>query len=319
MFRFQNNTSTTEGALRDDSDSRDTSNGNESDALYHLEVSFDEAIAGKEVEISRDQLQAGLESPNSNGSRKFPWGSGSRLVMNEPTLRVKVPAGIDQGDRIRLRGKGYTDANGGPPGDLYVQVRVKPHPIFRRDNDDLHCEVPVSFATAEKGGVINIPTLERVEKLAVPPRTEAGRIFRLCEQGIKGVRSSKRGDLFCHIRLFHEVHFHATPQSGDVPAFIDKLLLAYDTLHMAISSESMPDAHRDGLLVADRQFRAGLALAGAEIIDPIGQRFDPLAHEALLQLPPAEAEQSGTVESVRRLGLRFNGRLIRPAHVIVYK
>ena len=125
--------------------------------------------------------------------------SGSGRVKQHKTLSVKIPSGIDEGDRIRLTGEGELGVNGGPPGDLYVQIHLKPHAVFQRDHDDLHCEMPVSFASAALGGEIEIPTLDGVARLKVPSETQTGKIFRLRGKGIKGVRSIGHGDLLCHV------------------------------------------------------------------------------------------------------------------------
>jgi molecular chaperone DnaJ len=117
------------------------------------------------------------------------------------TLSVKVPAGVDNGDRIRLAGEGEAGANGAPPGDLYVEVRVRPHRIFERDGDDLYCEVPVPFTLAAMGGELEIPTLEGQVKLKIPAETQTGRMFRLKGKGVKSVRSHRTGDLMCRVVL----------------------------------------------------------------------------------------------------------------------
>jgi molecular chaperone DnaJ len=124
---------------------------------------------------------------------------GAGRVKQHKTLSVKIPSGIDEGDRIRLSGEGEPGVNGGPPGDLYVQIHLKSHAVFQRDHDDLHCEMPVSFTTAALGGEIEIPTLEGAAKLKIPPESQTGRVFRLRGKGIKGVRSSSHGDLLCHV------------------------------------------------------------------------------------------------------------------------
>jgi molecular chaperone DnaJ len=124
---------------------------------------------------------------------------GAGRVKQHKTLSVKIPAGIDEGDRIRLSGEGEPGVNGGPPGDLYVQIHLKPHAVFQRDHDDLHCEMPVSFTTAALGGEIEIPTLDGAAKLKVPAETQSGKVFRLRGKGIKGVRSISQGDLLCHV------------------------------------------------------------------------------------------------------------------------
>ena len=124
---------------------------------------------------------------------------GAGRVNQHKTLSVKIPAGIDEGDRIRLSGEGEPGVNGGPAGDLYVQIHLKPHSVFQRDHDDLHCEMPVSFTTAALGGEIEIPTLDGMAKLKIPSETQTGKVFRLRGKGIKGVRSHAHGDLMCHV------------------------------------------------------------------------------------------------------------------------
>jgi molecular chaperone DnaJ len=132
--------------------------------------------------------------------------SGAGRLKTHKTLSVKIPAGVDAGDRIRLAGEGEPGVNGGPPGDLYVQLHLKPHPIFQRDHNDLHCEMPISFATAALGGEIDIPTLDGAAKIRVPPETQSGKAFRLRGKGIRGVRSQAHGDLYCHVVLETPVH-----------------------------------------------------------------------------------------------------------------
>jgi molecular chaperone DnaJ len=124
---------------------------------------------------------------------------GAGRVKRQKTLSVKIPAGVDEGDRIRLTGEGEPGMNGGPPGDLYVQMSIKQHPVFQREADDLHCEMPISFATAALGGEIEIPTLDGAAQIKIPTETQSGKTFRLRGKGIKGVRSSYPGDLYCHV------------------------------------------------------------------------------------------------------------------------
>ena len=124
---------------------------------------------------------------------------GEGRVKKHKTLSVKIPAGVDGGDRIRLAGEGEAGVNGGPPGDLYVVIHLKEHPVFKRDGDDLHCEMPISFATAALGGEVEIPTLDGHAKIKIPAETQSGKVFRLRGKGIKGVRSHTPGDLMCHM------------------------------------------------------------------------------------------------------------------------
>ena len=124
---------------------------------------------------------------------------GAGRVKQHKTLAVKIPAGVDEGDRIRLSGEGEHGVNGGPSGDLYVQIHLKAHPVFQREQNDLHCEMPISFTTAALGGEIEIPTLDGAANLKIPAETQSGKIFRLRGKGIKGVRSHSHGDLLCHV------------------------------------------------------------------------------------------------------------------------
>ncbi|MGB7991753.1 MAG: molecular chaperone DnaJ [Candidatus Methylophosphatis roskildensis] len=128
-----------------------------------------------------------------------PGCHGAGRVKQQKTLQVKIPAGVDEGDRIRLAGEGEHGVNGGPPGDLFVQIHIKPHSVFQRDHNDLHCEMPVGFSTAALGGEIEIPTLDGAAKIKIPPETQSGKVFRLRGKGIRGIRSSGLGDLMCHV------------------------------------------------------------------------------------------------------------------------
>lgn len=124
---------------------------------------------------------------------------GSGRTERRKTLSVKIPPGVDTGDRIRLAGEGEAGFNGGPPGDLYVQVAVREHAIFQREGSDLYCEVPISFADAALGGELEVPTLDGRVKLKVPAETQTGRLFRLRGKGVKPVRGGSTGDLLCRV------------------------------------------------------------------------------------------------------------------------
>lgn len=142
--------------------------------------------------------------PRCHGSGKMiasPCGScnGNGRVKKHKTLSVKIPPGVDNDDRIRLTGEGEAGSSGGPTGDLYVVIHIKPHAVFKRDHNDLHCEMPISFTTAALGGEIDIPTLDGAAKIKIPAETQSGRQFRLRGKGIKGVRSANYGDLHCHV------------------------------------------------------------------------------------------------------------------------
>jgi len=144
--------------------------------------------------------------PNCHGNGKIipepcTTCNGQGKVKKTKTLEVKIPAGINEGMRIRSAGNGEPGMNGGPSGDLYIEIRIKQHDIFERDGDDLHCTVPVSLTTAALGGGINVPTLGGSAEIDLPEGTQHGKTFRLRGKGIKGVRSSYPGDLYCHISV----------------------------------------------------------------------------------------------------------------------
>ncbi|KQU75658.1 MULTISPECIES: molecular chaperone DnaJ [unclassified Rhizobacter] len=126
---------------------------------------------------------------------------GQGKIKKTKTLEVKIPAGINEGMRIRSAGNGEPGTNGGPAGDLYIEIRIKQHEIFERDGDDLHCTVPVGLTLAALGGGIEVPTLGGKAEIELPEGTQHGKTFRLRGKGIKGVRSSYPGDLYCHISV----------------------------------------------------------------------------------------------------------------------
>ena len=212
------------------------------DISYAMEVSLEEAAAGKDAQIripSWDDCRtcsgtgakpgtkvATCTTCHGNGvvqmrqgffsvQQTCPQCRGSGKLIPEPcvachgvgkikahkTLEVKIPAGIDSGMRIRSSGNGEPGTNGGPAGDLYIEIRIKKHDIFERDGDDLHCVVPISFPRAALGGEIEVPTLTGKAAIDIPEGTQAGKQFRLRGKGIKGIRSSYPGDLYCHIAI----------------------------------------------------------------------------------------------------------------------
>lgn len=124
---------------------------------------------------------------------------GQGRVEQSRTLSVKVPPGVDTGDRIRLSGEGEAGQNGGPPGDLYVEVRVRPHAVFERDGANLSCQVPLGFTSATLGGEVKVPTLDGEVSLKIPVGTQSGRVFRLRGKGVKPVRGGGPGDLYCRV------------------------------------------------------------------------------------------------------------------------
>lgn len=213
-----------------------------SDLRYNLDLSLEDAVKGKTLEIKvptyvscepcdgsgakkgtsaktcstchghgQVQMRQGLFAvqqtcPTCSGKGKViaspcPPCRGHGRVEKTKTLSVKIPPGVDTGDRIRLSGEGEAGEHGAPAGDLYVQANVKDHAIFVRDENNLYCEVPISFATAALGGEIEVPTLEGKVKLKVPKETQTGKMFRLRGKGVKSVRSSFTGDLMCKVVL----------------------------------------------------------------------------------------------------------------------
>ncbi len=144
--------------------------------------------------------------PNCHGTGKIipepcTTCNGAGKLKRQKTLEVKSPGGINEGMRIRSAGNGEPGTNGGPAGDLYIEIRIKDHDIFERDGDDLHCTVPVSFTTVALGGSIEVPTLAGQAEIELPEGTQHGKTFRLRGKGIKGLRSSYPGDLYAHVSV----------------------------------------------------------------------------------------------------------------------
>ena len=158
---------------------------------------------------------------------------GRGRVRKTKTLSVKVPAGVDDGDRIRLSGEGEAGRNGGPPGDLYVEIRVNSHKLFTRDGADLACEVPISIATATLGGDVELPTLDGNVSLKVPGGSQSGKVFRLRGKGVTTVRDARQGDLFAKVAVETPVNL-STEQK--------ELLRQFDTLVQAGGEKHSPRA-----------------------------------------------------------------------------
>src|SRR5579864_4027170 len=154
---------------------------------------------------------------------------GQGRVRRTRKLSVKVPPGVDTGDRIRLGGEGEAGRNGGPPGDLYVEISVKEHAIFERDGEHLSCEVPVSFGTATLGGAVEVPTLEGDVTLKIPAETQSGRVFRLRDKGVKPVRGGSRGDLFCRVVI--ETPVNLSSEQRELVRKLDESLKAHPSRH----------------------------------------------------------------------------------------
>jgi molecular chaperone DnaJ len=213
-----------------------------SDLQFNIQLSLEEAAAGKDVEITvprhgtcttchgsgakKGTTPKTCETCNGMGQVRIQQGffsiqqtcpscHGEGSVISDPCsschghgrvreskkLTVKIPAGVDNGDRVRLSGEGEAGSQGGGAGDLYVQINVKKHSIFERQDNDLHCEVPISFVVAAVGGSIEVPTLEGRVTLKIPAETQTGKVFRLRSKGMKSVRGHGQGDLLCKVVL----------------------------------------------------------------------------------------------------------------------
>jgi molecular chaperone DnaJ len=174
-------------------------------------VSCDTCSGTGQVRVSQGFFTLQQTCPHCRGSGRIvrnPCDNclGQGRVRRAKKLSVKIPPGVDNGDRVRLSGEGEAGRNGGPSGDLYVEVQVRDHPLFERDGMHLSCEVPVSFATAALGGSVEVPTLDGPVTLKIPAESQSGRVFRLREKGVKSVRGTARGDLFCRVAVETPVH-----------------------------------------------------------------------------------------------------------------
>ena len=183
-------------------------------AKGHSPVTCETCNGQGQVRVSQGFFQLQQTCPRCRGSGKVVKNPcdkclGQGRIRKHKKLSVKVPAGVDTGDRIRLGGEGEAGRNGGPPGDLHVEIAVREHAIFQRDGEHLSCEVPVSFATAVLGGAVNVPTLEGDVSLKIPAETQSGRVFRLRDKGVKPVRGGPRGDLFCKLAVETPVKLNA--------------------------------------------------------------------------------------------------------------
>ena len=175
-------------------------------AKGHSPITCETCNGQGQVRVSQGFFQLQQTCPRCRGSGKVVKNPcdkclGQGRIRKHKKLSVKVPSGVDTGDRIRLGGEGEAGRNGGPPGDLHVEIAVREHAIFQRDGEHLSCEVPVSFATAVLGGAVTVPTLEGDVSLKIPAETQSGRVFRLRDKGVKPVRGGPRGDLFCKLAV----------------------------------------------------------------------------------------------------------------------
>jgi molecular chaperone DnaJ len=169
---------------------------------------------------------------------------GTGRVQEQKTLSVKIPAGVDNGDRIRLSGEGEAGEKGAPAGDLYVMVQVKEHAIFERDDDDLLCTVPIDIITASLGGELEVPTLTGKVNLKIPAGTQSDKVFRLRGMGVKPVRNTANGDLLCRMQI--EVPVNLTSEQKEL---FEKIRV---TMEGKKASRHIPKHH--GWLTGVRKF-----------------------------------------------------------------
>ncbi|HIG68208.1 MAG TPA: molecular chaperone DnaJ [Porticoccaceae bacterium] len=177
-------------------------------------ITCDTCGGAGQVRMSQGFFSVQQACPKCRGRGKMisdPCGSchGQGVKEERKTLSVKIPAGVDTGDRIRLAGKGEAGPQGGPEGDLYVEMHVREHAIFVRDGSHLHCEVPISFAQAALGGDLEVPTLSGKVKLKIPTETQSSKLFRLRGKGVAPVRGGAQGDLLCRVVVETPVNLSA--------------------------------------------------------------------------------------------------------------
>ena len=187
-----------------------------------------------QVRVSQGFFSMEQTCPRCNGSGKHipkPCKKchGAGKTKSQKTLEVKIPAGIDDGMRIRSTGNGEPGVNGGPSGDLYVEVHIKEHPVFERDGDDLHCQMPISFIDAALGGEIQVPTLSGKASFDVPEGTQSGKTFRLRSKGIKSLRTSLPGDLYIHVQV--ETPVKLNQEQKDILKKLDESLKSGGAKH----------------------------------------------------------------------------------------
>jgi molecular chaperone DnaJ len=139
---------------------------------------------------------------------------GAGRVRKLHTLNIKIPAGVDTGSRLKLRGEGESAPAGGSPGDLYVVIQVESHPIFVRDNLDIVCDVPISFVQAALGAEIDVPTLDGKVKMKIPAGSQSGKVFRMKGKGVKDVQGYRQGDQ--HVRVIVETPTHLTSRQKEL-------------------------------------------------------------------------------------------------------
>jgi molecular chaperone DnaJ len=220
-------------------------------AKGHVPVTCETCNGQGQVRISQGFFQLQQPCPRCRGAGKIvknPCDTclGQGRIRRSKKLSVKIPAGVDNGDRVRLSGEGEAGRNGGPAGDLYVEVQVRDHKIFERDGENLSCEVPLSYATAVLGGTVIVPTLEGNVSLKIPPETQSGKVFRLRDKGVKPVRGGPRGDLYCKVMVETPVNLTSEQRA---------LLRKFDESLRSDNSDHTP--REEGFFEGVKKFFAG--------------------------------------------------------------
>lgn len=197
--------------------------------------------------VGQVRMQQGFFSvqqtcPKCRGSGKViddPCRScgGAGKARGNKTISVKVPAGVDRGDRIRLSGEGEPGQSGGPPGDLYVNTVINPHPLFTREDTNLHCDVPIDIVVSALGGELEVPTLNGRVVLKIPPETQSGKMFRLRGKGVRSVRGNGVGDLICRVSI--ETPVNLSKQQKDLLKDFGKSIADHGDKHSPRASSWM--------------------------------------------------------------------------------
>ncbi|MCZ8317309.1 MAG: molecular chaperone DnaJ [Silanimonas sp.] len=200
-----------------------------------------------QVRMQRGIFQMQQTCPSCGGSGKVipkPCKAchGTGRVRQEKTLSVKIPAGVDTGDRIRLQGEGEVGQPGAPSGDLYVDIQVRPHPVFEREGDDLYCEIPLRFSQAALGASIAVPTLEGEVEIKIPAETQTGKLFRLRGKGVRSVRSRAPGDL--HARVVVETPVNLTARQRELLEEFEQTFQGEDAARHSPKSSTFFDGVR---------------------------------------------------------------------------
>ncbi len=194
-----------------------------SDLEYPLQIDLLDALRGQSVDmtVERPAPCPACNGTGRSGSRRCDRCHGTAAIRERVRLTVKVPPGVDTGSRVRVAGKGEPGQYGGPPGDLYLIITVKPHPFLERRGRDLYLEVPITVGEAMRGATITVPRLSGKVNVKVPPRSQSGQLLRLKGQGVSDPKTHARGDFF--VRLMVHV-----PTDGDgIEPAIDALEETY--------------------------------------------------------------------------------------------